>query len=81
MWPAEIDLRSQYKAADEESLTENILVDGFNVFMVNNNTSLIFLWQLRKTSAAEWISSVTCACVIYTTFCWGADELQILLLW
>lgn len=41
MWPAEIDLRSQYKAADEESPTENILVDGFNVFMVNNNTSLI----------------------------------------
>lgn len=68
MWPAEIDLRSQYKAADEESRTENILVDGFNVFMVNNNTSLI-------------ISSVTCACVIYTTFCWAADELRILLLW
>lgn len=41
MWPAEIDLRSQYRAAGEESRTENILVDGFHVFMVNNNTSLI----------------------------------------
>lgn len=80
MWPAEIDLRSQYKAADEESRTENILVDGFNVFRVNLSVS-DYLWQLRKTSAAEWISSVTCACVIYTTFCWAADELRILLLW